>query len=244
MDFIDIVLEKVDSTQTFAKKTYKTYDPKKITCILALEQTKGRGRFNRHWLSPKGENLYVTFYFQLSKENKSLTAIGLILAIFCARVMSSYGLNPKIKWPNDVILNNKKVAGILSEVEFEKDIANIFLGIGINVNTDKTVLEKIDQPATSIKHELKKELSGAEILEKIKKEFSKDWDKFIKEGFLAFHEEFEKFLAFKKEKIKVFDGQNYFEGILDSISFDGQLNLLMPNQKIKRFSSGDIQAPL
>ncbi len=80
MQFEDIFLDTVDSTQEYAKKNEKKFDKSKITCVLASEQTSGKGRCHRKWLSPTG-NIYLTFYFQLPKKSLHLTSIGHILAL-------------------------------------------------------------------------------------------------------------------------------------------------------------------
>jgi len=109
-----IHFDTIDSTNTWAKNNAKTLDPDQITCITALEQTAGRGRWLRKWISPKGQNIYATIYFCLSKNCKQLSNVGQILSLSCAKVLKSKGFLPQIKWPNDLLLEKKKVAGVLA----------------------------------------------------------------------------------------------------------------------------------
>lgn len=242
MQFVDIHFDTIDSTQNWAKANSAKCDPNKITCITADEQTGGRGRFQRAWQSPKGQNLYVTFVFRLPINTLHLISIGQVLAVSVAKLLIRENLLPKIKWPNDILLSGKKMAGILCETSYGKDHVEIFLGIGINVNMDKETLSKIDQPATSLKNETGKEWDHIQLLENVKKCFGKDLELFKKEGFTPFHSPFENLMAYKGEEIKAFDGKQEWTGICHSLTNDGQLNLYLPaNGDIKTIYSGDIK---
>lgn len=240
MNFDDIFLKTVDSTQQYAKKNVSSFDKKKITCISAEEQTKGKGRYNRVWLSSKGDNLNITFYFQLKSNTLHLTSISHIIALSLIKCLRDENLDPKIKWPNDVMLDKKKLSGVLCEMQTKNDISDIFLGIGINVNNSKEFLDKIEQKATSLKNETNKTWDKENLLDNLKKEFSKNLDLFKEKGFEPFHEKFENLLLYKGEKITFFDGQKEYNGCLHSISCSGQLNLYMPNKEMLTFSAGDI----
>ncbi|MBN2479987.1 MAG: biotin--[acetyl-CoA-carboxylase] ligase [Parachlamydiales bacterium] len=240
MQFEDIFLQSVDSTQAYAKKNLKSFDLKKITCIVANEQLQGKGRFDRKWISPKDTNLYITFVFTLSTKTLHLTSIGHVLALSLVEVLKSYSIDSKIKWPNDVLINNKKLAGILCEIITKKDEATAFLGIGINVNMEEEQLKKIDKPATSLKEETSKTWNKKELLEKLKLEFEKNLKIFKEKGFVPFHEKFENLLLYIGDKICFFDGENKYTGTLHSITSAGELNLYMKDKTMKTFSAGDI----
>lgn len=240
MSIENIFLEKVDSTQLFAKKHYSTFDPSKITCIFAEEQTKGMGRFNRTWFSSPHENILATFYFPAPYRAKDLTTLGQILALSVASILLNYGLKPQIKWPNDLLIDDKKICGILCEISFEKTIAHIFLGLGLNVNMEQKNLLLIDQKATSIKEETKISRDPKKVLEEIENAFLKDLAIFLKSGFSAFQDKFEKMLAYKGKIISLYDGENQYKGTVDSINLQGQLIFKLLNGEKKVFSSGDI----
>ncbi|EKD28359.1 MAG: hypothetical protein ACD_79C00331G0001, partial [uncultured bacterium] len=225
MQYEDIFLKTVDSTQEYAKKKASCFDPKKITCIFAEEQTKGKGRFNRKWLSHQKNNLNVTFYFQLPSKTLHLSSINHILALSLIEILREKKLDSKIKWPNDVMLSEKKLSGILCEVQIKGDIADIFLGIGINVNSPKEFIDEIDQKATSLKLETNKTWNIKELLENIKQKFLKNLNLFKEKGFTPFHEKYENLLLYVGEKITFYDGKNEYKGILHSIDCEGKLNL-------------------
>ena len=187
-------LDTVDSTSAYAKRHYPSFDPNKITCISAEEQTEGRGRYQRKWISPKGVNLYATFYFQLDPHVQDVVSLAQLMALSLASVLLNEGLHPKIKWPNDIQLNGKKISGVLCETIFEKNFTAIFLGVGININMEQEALVQIDQPATSLKEETKKNWNKKEILGKLAIEFLKDLALFKAQGFEPFRNELEELL--------------------------------------------------
>lgn len=236
-----IHLDTVDSTNTYAKAHAGEFPQHQISCVYAEEQTAGRGRERKIWISPKGLNLYVTFFCTLPPNAPHLTSIGQVLALSCASVLLKYGLSPGLKWPNDIQLQGKKIAGILCETIFHPSLAHLFLGIGVNVNMDQSLLTQIDQPATSLSEETGHSWDKKLLLQKIQMQFSLDFQRFKEEGFTPFHSLFDHLLASKGQTISCSDGHNTWTGICHSISPDGRLNLLLPDQSIKTLSSGNIQ---
>jgi BirA family biotin operon repressor/biotin-[acetyl-CoA-carboxylase] ligase len=237
----EIHLDTIDSTNTYAKKHAATFPKDQITCVTAEEQTAGRGRFQRSWVSPKGVNLYITFYFRLPAQTKDLISLAQIMACSCAAVLCNEGLDPKIKWPNDIQINGKKLGGILCETVFLGEKVDIFLGIGVNVNTDADFFAKIDQPATSLKAETGREWDRLPLLKKIQTQFAYDLERFKKQGFFPFHDFLENLLAYRGEKICCFDGKQKWVGICHSLSSDGQLNLLLEDHTIHTVVSGELR---
>jgi BirA family biotin operon repressor/biotin-[acetyl-CoA-carboxylase] ligase len=236
----EIHLNSVDSTNTYAKKHLKDFPPG-ITCITADEQTAGRGRYQRTWVSPKGVNIYATFVFQLPHKTAHLASLAQVMAYSLSQVLIHEGLEPKIKWPNDVQLRGKKVSGVLCETEFSENKVDVFLGVGLNVNLDEPSAKKIDQPATSLLIETGQKWDQAALLKKLQKQFVLDLEKFKQGGFAPFHDAFELMLALKGETVSCFDGKEIWTGICHSLTKEGQLNLLMPNSTIHTMFSGDIK---
>ena len=241
MKLIDeIHLDSIDSTNTYAKKQASSFAPDRITCITAEEQTAGRGRFQRKWLSPRGVNLYATFYFRLPINTLHLISLGQVMTFSFASLLLAEGLHPKIKWPNDVQLNGKKVSGVLCETSFHRDFVDLFLGIGVNVNLSLETAQKIDQPATSLLIETGRHWDKQALLKKLEKRFVADLEKFEREGFTPFRNPFENLLAYKGETVRCFDGKKEWTGICHSLTNDGQLNLYLPDHTIHTVLSGDL----
>lgn len=237
----EIHLDLVDSTNTYAKQHCVGFPKDRITCITAEEQTAGRGRYQRKWVSPKGVNIYATFYFTLPINTLDLVSLNQLMAYSLASLLMKEGFKPKIKWPNDIQLNGKKVSGILSETQFHKDFVEIFMGIGINVNLEAASAMEIDQPATSLMIETNKKWDKGALLHKLQKQFVGDLERFKKEGFAPFHKEFDHWMALKGQTVRCYDGKKEWVGVCHSLTKDGQLNLLLPDKTLHTVLSGDIK---
>lgn len=239
-DFVHIALETIDSTQTYAKQKCASFAKDKITCITAEEQTAGRGRFQRSWVSPPHVNLYITFVFWMPLPAPHLPSLSQILAFSLAQILLKKGLFPKLKWPNDVQLQGKKLAGILCETSFEKEEVAVYLGIGINVNFELAQAMQIDQPATSLLIETGKRWDRKELLQELQQEFGANLTIWQAKGFAPFHAAYEQILAYKGQSIRCLDGANEWVGICHSLTDEGQLNLLLADQTIQILRSGDL----
>lgn len=158
-----IEFEKIDSTQIFAKNL-KTPEPWLV--VLAKEQTTGRGRGRDFWYSPKG-GLY--FSVILPKSNiEDLQTLTIIAAFIIGKyIKEKFNLEPFIKLPNDVYLNGKKVAGVITENVIEvKEVKFSAMGIGLNTNIARFPKD-LENTATSLKIELGKEVDNEKILKEI-----------------------------------------------------------------------------
>ncbi len=237
-----IHFDTIDSTNTWTKKNAATLDPNQLTCVTALEQTAGRGRFYRKWISPKGQNIYATLYFSIPRNSPYIINLGQILSLSCIAVLRKKGFDPKIKWPNDIQLDGKKVAGILCETVSFEDRIGIVLGVGINVNMPQDLLDSIDQPATSLAQLSGQTWTLEQIIEPVLKQFIKDLDLLEKQGFEPFRALYDECLAFKGETISCHDGIKTVKGVCHSINSDGRLNLLLPNDEVILLSAGEISA--
>jgi BirA family transcriptional regulator, biotin operon repressor / biotin---[acetyl-CoA-carboxylase] ligase len=236
-----IHFDMIDSTNTWAKKNASTLDQNELTCITALEQTAGRGRFDRKWISPKGQNIYATLYFSLPLRCPYIANLGQILSLSCITVLKKKGFQPQIKWPNDILLSGKKVAGILCETICFEERIGIALGIGINVNMQQDLLETIDQPATSLAQLSGQTWTLEQILEPILEQFIHDLELLESQGFEPFRQTYEELLAFKGKTITCHDGDKILKGICHSVNAEGRLNLLLEDGSLRTISAGEIK---
>lgn len=240
MEIKNIFLDEVDSTQLWTQQHYHLLDPYNISCITANYQTKGFGRYNRPWVCPKGQSITSTFYFRINVGFHGLHFLSQLLCISLTKILIYEELIPLIKWPNDILINEKKIAGVLCQTIFEKEFIHVFLGVGINVNIEPNVLKEIDQPATSLYIETKKLWDKTAVLQKLQEQFLQDFNLFLKEGFAPFLKVINDLLFCKGQKTKIFDGINSYEGIVDRVSEEGGLKLILNNGSTKIFQSGDI----
>lgn len=157
--------ELVDSTQVQARLLVNLL-PDNIWVILSSEErTAGQGTHNRQWASPPHVNMYATFMFSVPTD-ELMPRIFQVAAIAVARTWQEFGLQPEIKWPNDVLLNRKKACGILCELMApggDPRRSVCVTGIGLNVNMDKGRCDSLDQPVTPMFVESSKTFSTREV---------------------------------------------------------------------------------
>jgi BirA family biotin operon repressor/biotin-[acetyl-CoA-carboxylase] ligase len=236
-----IHFDTVDSTNTWAKTNAPILDPNQVTCITALEQTAGRGRGLRKWISPKGQNIYATLFFCVPSPCTFIGNLGQILSVSCVTVLKKLGFSLQIKWPNDLLLSEKKVAGILCETVSLQDRIGIVLGIGLNVNMSEGMLKLVDQPATSLSAFSGHTWSLEQILDPIVQQFIRDLSILEKQGFAAFHSLYEQHLIHKETSISASDGINTWEGVCKGVNSEGMLLLELPSGELVTLSAAQVR---
>lgn len=175
--------EITESTNLDAKQTENAPDK---SIFLADMQTNGRGRLGREWSSPKGCGIWMSILLKPENEIADVSQLTLIAGLAVSRVING----TVIKWPNDVLMSNKKVAGILTEATLENGkIKHIIVGIGINVNNNNFP-EELSDKATSIYIETGKISDREKLILDITKEFFAMYDEFLHNGFRVFKEEY------------------------------------------------------
>lgn len=187
MEITYIHLKSVHSTNRWAKENSTHLDRNKLTRITAEKQTGGYGRFNRPWVSPKGLNIYVTYFFTNKKTQSDLNHLSQLLCLSTAKLLFYQNLCPQIKWPNDILIRGKKIAGILCEIIDLLDVHGVILGAGININMPKKDLNHINQPATSILNEKGKKTSLEPLLALLDQIFVYDLALYQTQGFKPFY---------------------------------------------------------
>ena len=239
MNVAYIHLESVDSTNTWAKENHSHFDLDELTCITTSEQTAGRGRFNRRWISPKGVNLHISYFFKVEK-GVTLNNLSQLLCLSVVKLACEHHLSPKIKWPNDILVNGKKISGVLCEiVELKESAYGVIAGVGININMSQEDLSLIDEPASSFLNETGKLFPLKPLLTLLSELFVKDLTLYLRKGFAPFYQTYNSFLTQKGKKITLSEGETLFKGLFHSMNRDGTLNLLLDSGEIKTFSTAD-----
>lgn len=186
MDTIHYQFKTLTSTNAWAKQNIHLFEKHKLTLITADTQTQGRGQYGRQWISPPGQNLYASFCFYIDQKQQDPLSITHVLAISVIAILEQYGIRGEIKWPNDVKVNGKKIAGILCETVYNQEEFGVVVGLGFNINMPNDLLKNVDQPATSILSETGQMQDKLQIIEQLKVVFSNNLQLFIKEGFQSF----------------------------------------------------------
>jgi BirA family biotin operon repressor/biotin-[acetyl-CoA-carboxylase] ligase len=202
-----ILLHKVDSTNNFAKKLAR-YGAAEGTVVLAEEQNAGRGRHGRKWFSPKG-GLYLSVILRPPLKVKEAVGIVVAAGLAIAKTLTeNYGLTVETKWPNDVLLDGKKVCGILTEVNSVGEKVNyVVVGIGINANSlvSKEFPEELKPIATSLKEKLKKRINLEELLKRCLEKFEEVYESYVKLGFQPILKEWTKYSRGEQKQVKDYE---------------------------------------
>ena len=222
-----IHLDEVNSTNLYAKQNLEILSDR--TIVIADKQTNGRGRFDRTWIDLGKENLFMTIILKPSSSfNEVYANLTQYLSVVLVKILEEYGLSPKIKWPNDVMVNDGKISGILSETVMQgSNFKGIVLGIGVNLNADKGDLKQIkERVATALNIELNREYIDKKLFtEKLLNEFFKNYEEFLKLGFSMIKKEYVQKCNFLNKEISVQVFNKKKSGIAKRINDNGELVL-------------------
>jgi BirA family biotin operon repressor/biotin-[acetyl-CoA-carboxylase] ligase len=211
--------------------------------VLADSQEKGRGRLGRFWISPAGVNIYISIITKPELDPKDATLITIMTAVGCAiGLRRATGLDVKIKWPNDLMVSDRKLGGILTEMKTASErIIFAILGLGINVNVDiDSFPDDVRETATSIKIETGASYSRTEIIVEILNEIDR-WYRILKEmGRETILSEWQCLTSTLGREVKVTVGKETFPGFAESIDDEGRLILRLQSGVLKRISAGDL----
>lgn len=240
MNIKTIYLEEVNSTNLYAKEHLDEIADR--TVVYTYKQTAGRGRFDRRWKFIGADNIYMSFVLKPSKQLlPCYSNLTQYLSVILVRLIEEYELTPKIKWPNDVLINGKKVAGILSESTIcGNELSGIVLGVGVNLNGCKDVFQDIEKPATSIALELGHQVDKDVFLKKLSSNFFLYYDKFLSEGFTLIREEYLSKSSFINQTIRVSGIDRITEGLAVDVTVEGALVLKENNEQFTTLWIGDI----
>ncbi len=230
----------INSTNTYSIEHFDDLEDK--TVVSADKQTAGRGRFDRKWISESEENIYVSFV--LKPENKNhLTNLTQYLCVVCAKILENYNVQPEIKWPNDVLVNGKKICGILCETKLKQNkIQGVVLGIGINLNMPDELIKTIDRPATSLNLETKQKIDKQKFFNTLVEMFFENYEDAAEKGFSSFKEDYLKRIHFlgKKIFIQQRDNAQKLPFLAKTIDNNGNLIVLDDKKEEKTVYSGDL----
>lgn len=219
-----VYFETTDSTNIRAKKLAEQ-GAAHGSVVAADKQTGGLGRRGRQWDSPSGINLYFTLLLRPDFKPSQASMLTILMAIAVSKALEEASVKEvKIKWPNDLVLNGKKICGILTEMSAEPDcIHYVVIGTGINLG-QKEFAEELKESATSILIETGIKLKRAELLQKILKYFEEAYDLFCRTGNLSpLRNEYEKRLVNKGREVKVLDPKGEYVALAKGINENGEL---------------------
>lgn len=234
-----IKFDEIDSTNSYVVENIENL--KNLNVITAKRQTSGRGRFDRIWNS-NSDNVLMTIVIKPDKP-KHFPYVNLTqyLSVITARILrKKYFLNATIKWPNDILVEGKKISGILCEgVTDEKGRLCAALGMGLNVNMEKDEAGKLPN-ATSLKILTEKTFETDDIIEEIMTEFTKFYNEFALKGFSGIIKEYTDLCKFTSKTIKITNSHRSGEFEPVGINVDGTLSVRDEEGKVLKILNGDI----
>ena len=223
--------------------------------VTADSQTKGKGRLGRKWESPAGMNIYTSIILRPSISPVFAPQLTLVAAVAVAKAISEF-LNPptppfdkmgewgflSVKWPNDILINSKKAAGILTEMNSETDRINfVIIGIGVNINMTKELFpEELRPIATSLKQETGKEISRIDFIQMLYLNMETWYKRYLKHGFEPIRKAWTGYFNMAGKVVKVRQMDKTIEGVAMGIDDNGALLLREKNGNITRIISGDV----
>lgn len=230
----------LDSTNEYGKALAKSQTVHG-TLIVADTQNAGKGRRGRVWQSPAGSTISMSLCLEPSLSQENAAGLTLVMALAVTEAIGEItGVIPQIKWPNDIVLNGKKICGILTELIFRGNIYAVIIGAGINVNTEEFP-EEIREIAGSLKAELGKEISREALIAAALKYFEKYYEQYVKTEDLTFlKESYEGVLANLGREVRVLDPKQPYTGIAKGITVNGNLIVESMDGKEHYVDSGEV----
>ena len=237
-------LDSVDSTNAYCMRELNQLDSE--TLVVAKEQTDGRGRNGRSWHSPKGKNFYGSFVIKPSFGGAQLFTFPMVAALAIKDTVATFGVNGTwIKWPNDIWVDDKKLAGVLIESHMnaaEKEC--IIVGLGVNLNMKDKDLKEIDVPATSISKEIKTPVELEAYAEAIYRLFIY-WYRQAQDGQLdAIYHSWGNRNPLVNKNVVLVTGEERIPGRVVQLHRDGSLELEKEDGSRQIFHAGDISLKL
>lgn len=227
---------RVTSTNELAKQVVQQ-GAEEGTVVIADEQTAGKGRLKRVWLSPKGSvSLSIILY-------PSVVYLSSLIMVASLAVVHSIGavtgLKSQLKWPNDVLVSGRKVSGILIENSVRGDIVKYaIIGIGVNVNLRLSDFPEILPAATSLSDELGRDVSRLELVRHLLVEMEKLY--LALPAGESVYQEWRDNLVTLGKRVHIKSGKTDYEGIAESVASDGSLLLRHPDGNLTKIVAGDV----
>ena len=232
---------KIDSTNRVALELGHAGEPEGAV-VLAEEQTAGRGRAGRTWHSERAAGIYMSLLLRPRLAPVQAPLLTMMAGLSArAAIQDATGLPLDVKWPNDLMIQGKKIGGILTEMHAEPNqVRFVIVGIGINVNQEKFPGE-LAALATSLRAESGKRESRLEIVVKLLREFENDYNRFMQEGSASVVKRFEEVSSYARGKrVQVSNGTEWFSGVTAGLAPEGLLRVKRDDGEVTTVVAGDV----
>lgn len=211
------------------------------TLVVAEQQTAGRGRLGRKWVSPAGSCVMMSLILRPAFAPQYAPMLTLVMGLSVAQAMKKLGIDVSIKWPNDAVVSGKKICGILTEMSLEGiSIREVVIGVGINVNLE-TIDEEIKGVASSLYLETGKRYDRNEIINLVMQQFEINYEKYAETLDLTYLvDDYNSLLINKDKQVRVLDPKEPFEGIARGINVQGELLVEREDGEVVAVGAGEV----
>jgi len=236
------IFDSIDSTNAEALRSIER-GMQAPFLILAERQTAGRGRRGRKWVSPFADNLYYSLVLRIDGGMRQIEGLSLVVGLAVLRALHDMGiLEAGLKWPNDVLVGEKKIAGILLELVGDPaDVCHVVLGVGINVNMQSA--DEVDQQWTSMSLEAGRNFNRNELVARLGVSLQQYLKLHQASGFSAIQVEWERYHLWQGCSVSLIAGANRIDGVVLGIDRQGALRLKVDGVE-KVFSGGELSLRL
>lgn len=236
------VFQETSSTNDVVEKLARD-GVKEGVVVFAEAQTRGRGRLGRQWLSPPRKGLWFSVLLRPDLRPQAATQLTVAAATALVRaIRDQTGITPEIKWPNDILIKGRKVAGVLTELSAELDqIKHLTLGIGVDVNlTAAEFPAELRKVATSLKIEAGRHIHRADLAATILRELDFDYERIRARRFDQVSDEWEAHCATLGRCVTIHIGDRLLQGVAEALDDDGALLLRTQHGRLERVIGGDV----
>ncbi len=233
--------DETDSTNNRAKDSGEK-NGAHGTLFIADKQNAGKGRRGRAWESPSGKSIYMTILLRPQITPDKAPMLTLIMGLSVAEgIRKVSGAETEIKWPNDIVMNKKKVCGILTEMATEMEYVNyVVIGVGINVNQEY-FSEGIKEIATSLYEETGTVYQRSELIAAVLERFEKNYEMFLETGDLsAVRKAYDSILVNRGQEVKVLEPGNEYRAVAEGINKNGELIVRLSDGRQKNIFAGEV----
>ncbi len=230
----------IDSTNRYLLETISTHvSPPRV--VLAEHQTAGRGRRGREWISPFGGNLYMSLLYRIEQPGQGLMGLSLAVAVAIGRVLKEkFHTDVQLKWPNDILVEGKKLCGILLELQGENPgPVDVVVGVGLNVSLSDQVRKQIDQPCVALSDCTNTPVSRNQLAVDIICDIYSALQTFEESGLTSFLSDWQSWDCYNEKPVRLYLGNRIIEGQCRGIDEQGAL-LVEEQGQVRRFYSGEI----
>ena len=236
------VFEETNSTNDIVEKLARD-GVKEGAVVFAEAQTRGRGRLGRKWLSPARRGLWFSVLLRPDLRPQAATQLTVAAATaLCRAIRAQTELTPQVKWPNDILINGRKVAGVLTELAAEIDhVKHLILGIGVDVNLKASEFPaELKKVATSLKIESGRHLNRIDLAAAILRELDADYHRIQRGRFAEVADEWEEQCITLGHRVRIHIGNREITGRAEALDDDGALLVRTEHGHLERIIGGDV----